>query len=66
MLRYTAGNFIALVRNGPAIHWTNAKMRGSGAALDNFAAAARYQKEAVVTIPDRFGRPTVDIFRFKP
>jgi hypothetical protein len=139
-LRCTAGYFIALVRNGPAIRWTDAinpladylklaqpqrvfvvdwgilesinllsqgsvpalfgddyysgalepdrldavrrsmvdpgtlfvshtpeyeQLRGSHAAVDNFAAAAGYQKEAVVTIPDRFGRPTFDIFRFK-
>jgi hypothetical protein len=139
-LRCTAGYFIALVRNGPAIRWTDAinpladylklaqpqrvfvvdwgilesinllsqgsvpalvgddyysgapeparldavrrtmvdpgtlfvshtleyeQLRGSGSAVDNLAAGAGYQKEAVVTIPDRFGRPTFDIFRFK-
>jgi hypothetical protein len=42
------------------------QLRGSRAAVDNFAGAAGYQREAVVTIPDRFGRPTFDIFRFKP
>jgi hypothetical protein len=140
-LRCTAGYFVALVRNGPAIRWTDAinpltdylklarpqrvfvvdwgilesvnllsqgsvpvlfgddyysggpeaarldavrrrmvepgtlfvshtpeyeQLHGSRAAVDKFAAATGYQKEAVVTIPDRFGRPTFDIFRFKP
>jgi hypothetical protein len=139
-LRCTAGYFVALVRNGPAIRWTDAinpltdyltlarpqrifvvdwgilenlnllgqgsvpvlfgddyysgapdaarldavrrsmvepgtlfvshtpeyeQLHGSRASVDRFAAAAGYQKEAVVTIPDRFGRPTFDIFRFK-
>jgi len=139
-LRCTAAYFIALVRNGPAIRWTDAidpltdylrtarpqrvfvldwgilesvnllsegsvpvlfgndyagppapdrlqvlrqmmvepgtlfvshtpkyeQLRGSAAGVDNFAAAAGYKNETVGTIPDRFGRPTFDIFRFKP
>jgi hypothetical protein len=140
-LRCTAGYFIAVVRNGPAIRWTDAinpltdylklvrpqrvfvadwgilesvnllsqgsvpvlfgddyysgapeparldavrrrmiepgtlfvshtleyeQLHGFLGAVDRFAAAAGYQKETVVTIPDRFGRPTFDIFRFKP
>jgi hypothetical protein len=39
---------------------------GVGAGVDKFAAVAGYRKEAVTTIHDRFGRPTFDIFRFRP
>jgi Dolichyl-phosphate-mannose-protein mannosyltransferase len=42
------------------------QLPGTSAALDNFAAAAGYLKEPVATIRDRHGRPTFDVFRFRP
>jgi hypothetical protein len=140
-LRCTAGYFTALVRNGPAIRWTDAitpltrylgqtnserilvvdwdimesvnllgkgklpvffgdeyriqvveptripalrsimidprtvfvshtplyeQFRGSTAMVDKFAADAGFRRVPVTTIPDRFGRPTFDIFRYQP
>jgi hypothetical protein len=42
------------------------QLAGASAALDNFAVAAGYLKKPVATISDNHGRPTFDIFRFRP